>query len=43
MRRKQLTENSQEQKIISDKYSANFVIVLCYELLNYYEVLHSNL
>ena len=36
------TENSSEvQKIMSAKYSANFVvIVLCYEVLNYDEVLH---
>ena len=43
---KQLTENSpaensQVQKIISAKYSGNFVIVLCYEVLiimKYYTV-----
>ena len=30
------TENSsQEQKIISGKYSPNFVIIPCYEVLNY--------
>ena len=32
--------SSQEWKIILDKYSANFVIVLWYEVPTYYEVLH---
>ena len=46
---KQLTENSPAensspvQKIISAKYSAKFVIILCYDVLNYYEVLHCKL
>ena len=31
---------SQVQKIISAKHSPNFVILLCYEALNYYEVIH---
>ena len=35
--------SSQVQKIISDKYSANFVIILCYEVLNNYEALHCKL
>ena len=35
--------SSQEQKIISGKYSANFVIIPCYEVLNDYEVLHCKL
>ena len=35
--------SSQEQKIISEKYSANFVIVLCCEVLNYYEVFHASI
>ena len=48
-RRKQLAENSQaenssqEQKIISEKFSVSFVNVLCYKVLKYYEVLHCKL
>ena len=40
---KQLAENSaaenssQAQKIISAEHSTNFVIVVCYEVLNYYK------
>ena len=46
---KQLAENSpaedsyQVQKIIPGKYSANFVIILCYEVLNYFKVLNCKL
>ena len=35
--------SSQEQIITSGKYSPYFVITPCYEVLNYYEVLHCKL
>ena len=46
---KQLAENSpaehssQEWNIISSESSANFVIIPCYEILNYSELVHCKL
>ena len=37
-KKSQVENSSQEQKIFSDKYRANFVIVLRYEVLNCYDV-----
>ena len=37
-KKSQVENSSEEQKIFSDKYRANFVIVLRYEVLNCYDV-----